>query len=223
MPKLRLQSLFYSGILLLITSIPSTAQLQPLLIFNAPPTPVNGNGYDTTFEIMADDFSFPQNVTLQKVSFWTTDQNNLSGWDGTLKYYIFSDANGKPSSVPLYEANVFNVSVTDTGKKVLQTFTENQFSFTFPTPVNLKGNTKYWLGIHLNNTYVLKNIFWETTDQAFGIPSYSAYQGNLNNWLLNYNNSNLAFKISAIPTKERVVLRRHSASSSQGFLVFSTK
>ncbi|MEH2235419.1 hypothetical protein [Nostoc sp.] len=223
MQKLRLRSFFYSGILLLSTSIPSTAQFQPLLIFNAPPTPVNGNGYDTTFEIMADDFSFPQNVTLQKVSFWTTDQNNLSGWDGSLKYYIFSDVNGKPSSVPLYQANVFNISVKNTGKKVLQTFTENQFSFTFPTPVKLKGNTKYWLGIHLNNTYVLKNIFWETTDQAFGIPSYAAYQGNLNNWMLNYNNSNLAFKINAIPLNERVVLRRKSASSSQRFLVFSTK
>jgi hypothetical protein len=118
MQKLGLHSLLYSVILLLSTSIPSTAQLQPLLIFNAPPTPVNGDGRDITVDVRADDFSFANDVTLQSATFWTTDQNNLSGWDGTINHYIFSDANGKPNSTPLYQGNALNTNVKKTGKKL---------------------------------------------------------------------------------------------------------
>jgi hypothetical protein len=117
MQKLRLQSLLYSVILLLSTSIPSTAQLQRLLIFNAPPTPVNGDGRDITVDVRADDFSFTKDVTLESATFWTTDENNLSAWDGTIKYYIFSDENGKPNSTPLYQGNALNVSAKKLVKK----------------------------------------------------------------------------------------------------------
>jgi hypothetical protein len=120
----------------------------------------NGSGVDTgnadnmSGFIEAENFQFGSTTQFTDVHFMAVNFNLLSGYTGSVSWFIYSDNGGVPGST-LSSGNVA-VTPADIGPAggLLTGYEAYDMSF-FITPFTATGGTAYWLGLHngpLSNT-----------------------------------------------------------------------
>lgn len=145
----------------------------------------------------ANNFWLAAAQTITGVNFWSIETpqgwggNPNYGWDGNIRYYIFEDAGGRPSTNPYIQGNATNIVRNATGRSYVGSYLqldEYAYSFDFSSPIQIAGNTTYWLGLHLasdyNSGYVAdrNNVYWVTTGNNWGGNGMESYNGTFNNW-----------------------------------------
>jgi len=158
---------------------------------------VTQSGNDATGWVQADDFTLSSGGTIGGAGIYIgtlmSGANQLSYWDNTLQYYIFSDNAGKPGTV-LASGSGQNITTTDTGNLWQQAAQYGSasnvwlFGFNFQNSFTAQAGTKYWFGVHLTSDYILNDpyqsdcIFWlqNTTNGN----AHETYSQTLDNWTL---------------------------------------
>jgi hypothetical protein len=142
----------------------------------------------------ADNFLFPFDVYLKRVTFWTLEENDPTGgaviWDRTLRYAIWQDVGNAPGS-ELLGWGEFTAAEVDQGavsKTLRQTgvqtnispalfFDQYEYSFELESLIGLSADTPYWISIYLGQPSNLTNskaILWQQTEatplEDLGLP-----------------------------------------------------
>jgi hypothetical protein len=159
-------------------------------------SPNLASGREVTQWVQAEDFTLNQNSTLGNVKFWTLESVDAF-WDGTIKYFLFNSENDKPDKITFAMGTGVEIKKEATGRTLYDSYKEFTYSFDLENPVNLSANTKYWLGLHLSESFDRNNIYWETTNIGFGVNGMSAYLGNFNEWSRSSEGVERAFELNA--------------------------
>jgi len=148
-----------------------------------------------------DDFSLPTPATLTGITFWSVEADD---WDGRLEYYIHTDQGGVPTIAPLVHGSGTGVARESTGR-VFPGGSEYTYSFNIEEPLELSGNSTYWLGLYLGSTDSSGALFWDITQSDFGANAVRAtFSQGVPTWqqLSAPNAQNVAFQLSGVPILE---------------------
>lgn len=147
--------------------------------------------------VQAEDFLLTTAKTITGVNFWSIETpnnwrgNSNYGWNGTIRYSIFSDVSGKPSNSALFSGNGVNISKTATNRTYTKSslqLNEYAYSFNFNSPIEIAANTTYWLGLHLSDSFNSgqvddrNNVYWVTSSTGYGNKGTESFNGGFNNW-----------------------------------------
>lgn len=156
--------------------VPTASRAGIPILFDGGAPEGNGNGIETTIRVLANDFVLPQSGTVERVQFWATMPGT---WDGTIEYSFFESTGNLPANVPLASGDGVSISQTPSGVAG-----EYIVFFSLETPLPLAGGPRYWLGLHLKQSFADDGnySFWSTTTADFGLTSASAEGGNFAAW-----------------------------------------
>lgn len=151
---------------LLLVSLLLAAPAQGAIVFNNG-APDGASGNDATFWQQADPFALSTPANLTGAAVYLAGFGDLSNWDGTIEYFIYSDLGGSPD-LPL--ASGFGTSITlvagfpwDFGGDSVRA------SFQFTAPFSAAAFTSYWFAIHFAADYDnTDSVFWVTTAPTSG-------------------------------------------------------
>jgi hypothetical protein len=189
----------------------STAHAR-IIYDNGPPTQAGGN--EVTQWVQTEDVLVNATTAVVSAQFWTAEAPG--SWDGTLDYYFFADAGGKPASAPLVMGAGTDIVKVATGLTDLG-YPEYSYTFDLPTPFTLAGGTTYWFGLHLAQDFSTRdNIYWESMTPPLGQGAYGEESagGLFNNWF--NNGQQHAFNLSNAPEPSTAVLAAIGGLASWG-------
>jgi hypothetical protein len=171
-------------------------KVQAAVVGNGSPDQVGGVSTASP-DIIADDFTVATNTSIESVTFWAYDTDNISGWDDDVTYYIYTNS-GSDSPGTFVSASFVTLTpaaIVDTGNKVSGK-DEYEITFNLQTPVLLSSNTTYWLGLSTDDS----NIHWEDSNSSYKYKAYrSTNSGTSWSKLTSTDNAALAFQVSGTP------------------------
>ena len=139
------------------------------------------NAFEMTVAVEADDFELSEDQVLTDVHFWACDLDKPA-WDGTtLQWWIFADNAGLPGTI-VDNGDGVVVNVNPTGRLVAGICPEYEVDFDLDDPVPLTGGVRYWLGLHLTDTFDTTFEYWENGSPGFGNPGVASVGGTFDNW-----------------------------------------
>lgn len=143
---------------------------------------IGDGGNETTQWVQADDFNIASGgmVTGAGIYIGGSGGDPFSVWDGTLEYFLFSDAGVTPGSL-ITSGNGINVSTSDTGISWCCSGNAWLFEFDFESGFTAAAGTDYWLGVHLSNNYDRDELYWISQAGSSGDQSESSL-GTFDNW-----------------------------------------
>lgn len=165
-------------ILLLLGSLPVAASE---LLFDQTPANLNSGVFASTsgalsaYPAGADDFEVGEDFALQRVVFWSLQEQG-SSTDGTLGYAVWADDDGlmEPQTTAIANATLsssqFDREVVATGiVSGPTTYDQVRYEFDIVPIWGLKANQRYWLSIYLGNAMGLTNsqaFLWQQTSAS---------------------------------------------------------
>ena len=175
-----------------LCTIGLTAEANAALIYDdSLPGATDVDGREMSLFVIADDFMFSDASTLESVKFWSVEgfgaRQGGNAWDGTIEYFLFSDAGGAPSATPF--ASGLGQSITRTflglSTTLLDQFNLYHYEFSLESPSALASGTRYWLGLHLASDFNDRDeIYWASNyPQGLGSSSHASQSGTFDNWL----------------------------------------
>jgi len=158
-------------------------QAQAELLFNggAPDHPNGLRISDIGFFAAADDFETTDEWSITSAEFWSVEMAGMFEWDGTVSYFIFEDDTSLPADTPLYSG--LGQSIVKTPDSDVNTgYLGFKYSFNFEAPLELEGNTIYWLALNLGGggTVDSTQAFWAGTYTS--TLNDAVISGDLQNW-----------------------------------------
>ncbi len=174
------------------------------LLFDAG-APNLANGWEQTIAIEADDFDAPSDSFIHFVRFWTFESG--STWDGTCEVSFYNDAGGTPGTA-YYTSPAALVSRAATGRSAFG-YLEYEYVVSLPGAYVPEGRN--WINIHMSNDCATsENVYWETTDGAFGATGQHSQSGCTAPW--ESTGGNFAFQLygedAECPVTYDVYIRR---------------
>ncbi len=142
--------------------------------------PVDPNwGNETTAWVQSSGFSVDEDSLISGGTVSIGGFGNISAWDGTFNYFIFSDDGGAPGAIAASGSDA-SVSATDTG--LAWAGGGNVFSLSFDLEGDFlaEAGADYWFGIHLSTDFSRDDIYW-VTSTVQGETAESA-GGSFDNW-----------------------------------------
>jgi hypothetical protein len=136
-----------------------TATANTVFTTGAPGDGASGN--EATFWIQANSFSLGSATSIDGGGVYVgTFTGDLSPWDGSFTYWIFSDAGGAPGA-SLATGAAQNVTTSDTGIAWCCTGNLQLLEFDLASTFNAAAGTTYWLGIHLAADFANRDeVYW---------------------------------------------------------------
>lgn len=216
----------------------ATGSLTPAaVVFDGGPGDVT-NG-QALFWDMADDFEVSSDAQINGATvpiIAILGGLNLATWDGSIRWTVYAagPALVNPNGSVLSATTPGAVIAQGTGSNIETTFRSQSpgpfgdlyqyysFDFDFGQDISIQANTRYWFGLHLNQSYTQAYLYWQQTnthllDHNFGRPnpqSNYGYQGSWVGFQLNYNIPEPAS--AAFLAMPAAVLRRRRASTKPG-------
>ena len=176
---------------LVLIALPAQATV---IYDNGGPNSVQGN--EATLWLQTEDFTLGANQSITGAGVYFGGIEGIGGWDGSLQYFVFSNAGGQPGAA-LTGGSGLNATVTDSGVPFGGGGNSYLLAFDFNSPFAASGGTTYWFGIHLSGDYAGQDgIYWTTTDPTTGNGTESL-GGTQDNWF--NNGQEHAFYLVAIP------------------------
>lgn len=164
-----MNQLFLFGTLSLLISTGVVSLRAQAIYDNGPPD--QQGGWEMTHWLEADDFTLGETTRLEGIKFWDAEINGF--FEGTIVWQIYSDTGDNGPGTMLASGTSTNLNHAATGLSIFGAFKEFVTTFDI-APVSLPAGT-YWLALHngpLSNTET-QNMFWGTTANLGGSPSYA--------------------------------------------------
>ncbi len=143
--------------------------------------------------IEAEQFTLTASTTVESVKFW--DLERIGYFQSTVPWAIYSDNGSNVPGTLVASGISSNLSHLLTGRTDGFGYTEFVNTFNI-TPVSLPAGT-YWLAMHNGPlSYIIQQVYWETSAIQTAIPSRSDISPFLGIWLSNWINSKMAFQLN---------------------------
>lgn len=180
-----------------------------LIFDDSLPGATDSDGSEVTFFVIANDFVLSQTSTLESVKFWTNEgfgaRQGGNPWDGTIEYFLFSDAGGGPASSAFASGDGQSIARTFLGLSSMPSLDQFQlyhYEFSIESPVLLQGGVKYWIGLHLASDFQERDeIYWSSNfPDGLGDSTRFSAGGNFDSWSFSQTNSTFQLFGSAVPS-----------------------
>ena len=156
------------------------------------------SGYEMSNWIEADQFTLNNPTTVESVKFW--DLERIGYFQSTVPWAIYSDNGSNAPGALIASGNSTSLSHLLTGRTDGFGYTEFVNTFNI-TPVSLPAGI-YWVALHNGPlSFIIQQVYWETSAIQTSIPSRSDISPFLGIWLSNWINSKMSFQLNgtAIP------------------------
>ncbi|MDY7107080.1 MAG: choice-of-anchor R domain-containing protein [Planctomycetota bacterium] len=167
---------------------------------NGPPTYADGN--EMTQWTQAEDFMLDAGYTLGSVKFSMLTFNELINWDGSLDWWIYTDAGGSPGSI---YASGSAQNVNPVFDQTVGSWDFYDFTFDFGGGgVAVDANTTYWLALHAAADWSARDdLYWSASAANGSLIGHEDYM-NQGNWASNGNQH--SFQLYEIPAPGALAL-----------------
>jgi len=215
----------FLGLAFVLLAVPMTTTAVTLFDTGPLPDHVNAVGANIWVVIQAGEFHVAENSTLTGAGIYVVALDpalpDLTGWDGTLDYFLYSNrrdfhfSHDLPSTM-LASGSAQNVAAIDTGIPASEGGGGDSvgnvwlLDFDFEAEFGVTAGVEYWLGIHAADTFVhddpfeLGAIVWLEEDLVHGAVSAFDYLGTGDfTFAQNPNNYRLTLLIEGILGCER--------------------
>ena len=151
------------------------------------------SGYEMSNWIEADQFTLTIPTSVESVKFW--DLEHIGFFQSTIPWAIYADSGSNTPGTLIASGISMNLSHLLTGRNDGFGFIEFVNTFNI-TPVSLPAGT-YWLALHNGPlSFLIQQVYWETSATQSSIPSRSDIAPFLGIWQSNWINSKMAFQLS---------------------------
>lgn len=151
------------------------------------------SGYEMSNWIEAEQFTLTASTTVESVKFW--DLEHIGFFQSTVPWAIYSNSGSNTPGTLIASGISINLSHLLTGRNDGFGFIEFVNTFNI-TPVSLPAGT-YWLAMHNGPlSFLVQQVYWETSAIQSSIPSRSDISPFLGNWQSNWINSKMAFQLN---------------------------
>ena len=172
------------GALSLTMAYAPRAEASTVVFSNDVPA-AGSSGNEATQWVQTGRFTVAGNTALTGGGVYIADQlgpGALGGWDGSLNYWIFSDAAGQPGAA-LGSGAAAGISTTDTGTAWCCGGNMFLVDFDFASAIDVLAGATYYRGIHLANNFIDRDdIYWVRNGSG---PGFESAGGTFNNWFNN--------------------------------------
>jgi hypothetical protein len=159
-------------------------QAAPIVYTTGAPATYTGSN-NSSLWIQAGEFSVASAYSLTGAGLYMVSQSgtqpNLTGWDGTLEYFIYADAGSTPGAL-LASGTGQNITTSDTGVSAGSFGNIWLLDFDFQSAFAATGATQYWFGFHTANDFVVRDpLSW--ANLSGGANTAEDYLGDGASWI----------------------------------------